>query len=75
MCIAVPGRVVCLDGMRVIVDFDGNRVEANAGLVDVKVGDCVLVHAGCIIQVMREEDREMLMELLAEIGEMQNDAG
>lgn len=73
MCIAVPGRVVRLDGMRATVDFDGNKVEANAGLVDVKVGDSVLVHAGCIIQVMSEEDREILMDLLAEIGELQND--
>jgi hydrogenase expression/formation protein HypC len=73
MCIAVPGRVVRLDGMRATVDFDGNRVEANAGLVDVKVGDSVLVHAGCIIQVMSEEDREILMDLLAEIGELQDD--
>lgn len=73
MCIAVPGRVIRLDGMRATVDFDGNKVEANAGLVDVKVGDSVLVHAGCIIQVMSEEDREILMDLLAEIGELQND--
>lgn len=67
MCIAVPGRVKSLHGNRATVDFSGNLVEAQAGLVDVKVGDNVLVHAGCIIQVISDADRDILMDLLSEI--------
>jgi hydrogenase expression/formation protein HypC len=70
----MPGRVVALNGMRATVDFNGNQVEANAGLVNVKTGDSVLVHAGCIIQVISEEDRAALFGLLDEIEEMANDA-
>ena len=52
MCVALPGTVTELNGTRATVDFSGNIVEAEAGLVKVKVGDRVLVHAGCIIQNM-----------------------
>lgn len=67
MCIAVPGKVARIDGNRATVDFSGNMVEAQAGLVDVKVGDNVLVHAGCIIQVLSQEDSDILLELLSEM--------
>jgi len=71
MCIAVPGRVTCIEGNRATVDFSGNLLEAQAGLVDIKVGDNVLVHAGCIIQVLSQADNDFLLEILAEMQEMQ----
>lgn len=74
MCIAVPGRVKSLNGYRAQVDFSGNLVEAQAGLVDVKVGDSVLVHAGCIIQVLSEEDSDIIMDILSEIDHMREEA-
>lgn len=71
MCIAVPGRVTRIEGNRATVDFSGNLLEAQAGLVDIKVGDNVLVHAGCIIQVLSQADNDFLLEILAEMQEMQ----
>lgn len=50
MCVAMPGTVISLMDDRAEVDFDGNTVVARTGLVDVKIGDKVLVHAGCILQ-------------------------
>lgn len=70
MCVALPGRVIKLNGTRATVDFSGNTLEAEAGLVKVKPGDSVLVHAGCILQVLTEEDRNALEELLKEIEEL-----
>ena len=54
MCVALPGRVVSVEGTTAAVDFQGNTVRAEAGLVRVKPGDQVLVHAGCILQVLSE---------------------
>ncbi len=71
MCIAMPGKVARIEGNRATVDFSGNLVQAQAGLVDVKVGDSVLVHAGCIIQVLSQEDSDLLLELLAQMEEAQ----
>ena len=70
MCVALPGRVIKLNGTKATVDFSGNTLEAEAGLVKVKPGDSVLVHAGCILQVLTEEDRNALEELLKEIEEL-----
>lgn len=74
MCIAVPGRVFSLNGNRATVDFSGNLVDAQAGLVDVQVGDNVLVHAGCIIQVISDADRDFMMDIFSEIERMRGEA-
>ncbi len=67
MCIAVPGRVVSIDNGRAKVDFSGNVIEADVRLVDAQVGDYVLVHAGCAIEVMKQAEAEELNKLLEEI--------
>ena len=68
MCVALPGKVIKMDGTKATVDFSGTQVLAEAGLVNVKVGDKVLVHAGCIIQKVQKEEAEELEELFAELN-------
>jgi hydrogenase expression/formation protein HypC len=75
MCIAVPGRVVSIEGGRAKVDYSGNIVEADVRLVDAKPGDYVLVHAGCAIEIMKEDQARDLAELLREIEELANERG
>jgi hydrogenase expression/formation protein HypC len=70
MCVALPGKVIKMDGTRATVDFSGNIVKAEAGLVDVKVGDRVLVHAGCIIQTMDEDTANELEDMFKEIEDL-----
>ena len=70
MCIAIPGKVVEVDGARARVDYSGNQVTVNTGLVEPKVGQYVLVHAGCAIEVMEKDKAEELIELFADIEEM-----
>ena len=70
MCVAIPGKVIKLDGTKATVDFSGNIVTAEAGLVNVKIGDRVLVHAGCIIQTMDEDMANELEELFNEIEDL-----
>ena len=67
MCVALPGRVVRIDGINAVVDFNGNQVNAITGLKSIKVGDRVLVHAGCILQKVEEKEADDLAELLGEI--------
>lgn len=67
MCVAMPGKVIKVDGTKAEVDFSGNIVRAEAGLVKIKPGDYVLVHAGCILQVISEEERNSLADLFEEI--------
>lgn len=67
MCVALPGKVVSVEGQKALVDFSGNQVNAYTGLVNVNPGDYVLVHAGCVIQTMKQQEAEEILELMGEI--------
>lgn len=73
MCVAAPGLVKSLNGKIAKIDYNGNVVEANAGLVDVKPGDNVLVHAGLIIQRISKKEAEEMTELFSTLEELGND--
>lgn len=67
MCVALPGKVTAVEKDIAVVDFHGNLVRARAGLVDVAVGDYVLVHAGCILQKVTSKEAQDLTELMDEV--------
>jgi len=69
MCIAIPGRIISVEGQHAKVDFSGNLVNVNVGLIDPKVGQYVLVHAGCAIEVMEKDKADELLSLFAELEE------
>ena len=69
MCVALPGKVIEIKGKDAVVDFNGNQVTARAGLVEVNVGDYVLVHAGCIIQKVSKQQMDELENLNELMGE------
>ena len=70
MCIAAAGIVVKKAGHKAIVDFDGNKVEAEAGLTECETGDRVLVHAGCIIQRLTDDEAQEINEIMRLIDEV-----
>jgi len=68
MCYAVPAKVLEIREDVGVVDFgNGVRREVLLGLVDAKVGDYVLVHAGFAIKVL---DEESALEILRELEEV-----
>lgn len=70
MCVAAPGKVTQINGDTAVIDYNGNKVNASKGIVDVKIGDYVLVHAGLIIQVLPEDEAKNMLELFEELGEL-----
>ena len=72
MCVAWPGTVIEVRDRQAVVDFSENRVEARTGFVDVKPGDRVLVHAGCILQKVSEDEAAELEQLFRELEGEQN---
>jgi len=68
MCLAIPARVMSVKGEKAQVDFgEGVLRDINVTLVDAKVGEYVLVHAGYAIQKMDEKDAKETLALWAEI--------
>jgi len=69
MCLAVPARVLSIEGMKGAVDFGGVSREADLTLVpDVVVGDYVLIHAGFAIQRLDRSEAEESLALFRELA-------
>lgn len=67
MCVAVPAKVVEIEGTRATVVVSGARLHAHLDLVpEAQVGDYVLVHAGFALQVMNPAEAEETLALLEE---------
>jgi hydrogenase expression/formation protein HypC len=68
MCLAIPARVARVNGDKAQVDFgEGVLREVNVTLVEPKVGDYVLVHAGYAIQIVDKKDALETISLWNEI--------
>jgi len=68
MCLAIPAKVVEVQGDIAKVDFGQGIVrDVNVTLVEAHVGEYVLVHAGYAIQVINQEEAEETLRLWEEI--------
>ena len=74
MCLAVPVKVLKIDGQNAQVEIGGLARQANVSLVpDVQAGDYVLLHAGFAIQRLDEREAEETLRLFAEMAEAAGD--
>ena len=68
MCLAIPAKVLEIQGDVAKVDFGQGVVrDVNIMLVEARVGEYVLVHAGYAIQVMDKQAAEETLRLWEEI--------
>lgn len=63
MCLAMPGKVVEINGETAEIDFGGITKQANIAMVEVTIGQWVVIHAGYAISVMDEEDAQETLAL------------
>lgn len=70
MCLAIPAKIASIKEDKAKVDFgEGVLREVDITLVDAKVGDYVLVHAGYAIQVLDEKEAQETLDLWNQILE------
>ena len=70
MCLAIPAKVLEVNGNDAKVDFgQGVAREVNVMLVDAKVGEYVLVHAGYAIEKLDQKAAEESLNTWREILE------
>jgi len=70
MCLAVPMRIVKMDGREAIVELPGVRKRVRMDLVEgASVGDYALIHAGYAITVLPEEEALETLSYLREMAD------
>ena len=70
MCLAIPTRILEIDGSRAQAEAGGVRREISIELTPgVKPGDYVIVHAGFAIERLREEEARETLKIFAEMEE------
>jgi len=69
MCLAVPGKIVKIEGDTGDIDFGGVIRKANITMVEAKVGDWAVIHAGFAIEIMDEEEAQETLKLWNDVLE------
>jgi len=76
MCLAVPGKILSVEGDDPLlrcgrVDFNGAVKQVNLAYVpEAKVGYYVLVHVGFAINTIDEEEANKVFQYLREMGDL-----
>jgi hydrogenase expression/formation protein HypC len=76
MCLAIPGKIIEIDTKKQTATIDygsGTKRKANVSLVEVKIGNYVLVHAGFAIQVLDEKEAQETLALFREMLSLQEE--
>jgi len=68
MCLAVPMRVVSVEGALGTVELGGAQQPVNLSLLaDVKPGEYVIVHAGFALERLDETEARRTIELIKQL--------
>ena len=74
MCLAVPMKIITIEGFSATVEAGGVSREINLRLLeDALVGDYVLVHAGFAIEKIDEQEAKETLELMQQIFRFQGE--
>ena len=70
MCLAIPAKILSIDGHNAIADFDGTTKQIVIALLPkIEVGKFVIVHAGYAIEEINEVAAKESLELWRELLE------
>ena len=71
MCLAIPARIISIDGNDAEADVGGVRRKIGIMLTpQVKVGDYVLLHTGYSIAIVNATEAEETLALFRELAEV-----
>lgn len=69
MCLAIPTKIIQIQGNLGLVELGGLKKEIRLDLVpDAKIGDYVLLHAGFAIQILNQDEAEKTLKILEELN-------
>ena len=73
MCVAIPAQVIEIINNEAVVNYGGVKTSVDISLIEeLKVGDYVLVHAGCAMQKIDSDEAKKTLELFKLLGEYED---
>ena len=70
MCVAIPAKIIEIYEYESLVDFGKIKKKVNTFFIeDIKIGDYVLIHAGCAVEKISEEEAIETINLFKIISE------
>lgn len=68
MCLAIPMKLVKIDGLNGVVNSGGLKKDVNLSLLKgARVGDYLLIHAGFAIERIKPKEAEKTLKVIREI--------
>jgi hydrogenase expression/formation protein HypC len=68
MCLAIPTRIVAIDGQMARVELGGVERQVSLALTpEAEVGNYVIVHTGFALSVLDEQEAQETLRLFAEM--------
>lgn len=75
MCLAVPMKLIEIEGDKGIVELSGVKKEVSLRLLkEVKKGDYLIIHAGFAIERMDEEEAQETLKIWEEIDRIEKNS-
>ena len=75
MCLAIPAKVISVDGSNAMVSIEDVEYKASLLMLDdVRPGDFVMLHAGFAIEKVDPEEAAETLRLLNEIADSSPDS-
>jgi hydrogenase expression/formation protein HypC len=72
MCLAIPMRIIKIQGAKAQVESGGLEYEVDLSLLPAaKIDDYVLVHAGFAIQIMDQKEADETLALFQELNDLE----
>jgi len=72
MCLAIPAKVLSIDGAMARVEVGGVTKTASLHLLEgVEPGDYVILHAGFALSRLKEDEARETLRLLEQMGELE----
>lgn len=76
MCIAVPAEIKKIYGDRALVSYGGVDLAVNVALIEEpQIGEYVLIHAGCAIEKIDNDEASKTLEIFKELADAMNEGG
>ena len=76
MCLAVPMKIIKIEGPEAVVEAHGVETVVNTSLVpDIKLNDKVIIHAGFVIQKLDESEAREIEDVWNDYLKKQEETG